>query len=619
MSSKKQPAPKRKQSDSSAPEVLQPLSDEEVVPPLAKISNNRGLAMFEASVQEHCPSATHSGSGGNTCSIEGVVLRGGIVKVGSANKWEVTVAVTRVSATGCKDIINTGMDGMAWSLPVKNLEASPEEKAKNIHAKGPAVIDMQDGRANFLGLFRSSFYIEDKKHDSKNQPVPAVEECIPGTKVLITGCCSTYGKSGVDGRLYTNGKKMVPLLSEVGPGEAAQAIINEARSANVQASAAFLWSMAMNGFFGLTYTDACLQQQADACKAKWGQLLSGAAAKCESIALSLGNDDTQTLAVQTLNEHASRIKSMTPEDAASGAPIFLSDLDKECTTPYYAPLVQYNISPCGRNPDFCKSLFDPATRGRVPNSFVEAQVKQVEFKGTLVTVDYRLFMVFEKAAAIAAADDETNPVLHSTNAAASVKYTKRSVGPELVGSLVDTKVETALQQILPYANQAVWACVFPRAAEDNQLSGFFAPTAGIDFIDGIVKVGIQISVKWLDETLLDGTGVYIYEKPDGVAIIEPLATNSAYPTLKTAGYQALSEASFSLKNIKAPEGKVKKYYVIYDGCAANVAGSPAIATSTEAGEAHLADIVASARDDNDPKMFLIENAIVYCVAALAEA
>lgn len=618
MSSKKA-ATKRKQAEpSSAPEALQPSSDEDGPPP-PKVSN-RGLAMFEASVAETAPPAKHSGGSGNTCSIEGVVLRGTKIKAGSADKWQVTVAVSKIMASGCKDIVTTGVDGIAFSLATKNLEASPEEKAKNKDAKGPQVLDVEDGnsRANFLGLVSTSFYMDGKPGaaaETKVNAAPPVESCVPGTKVLITGLCSTFGKNGSSGKLFVNAKRMVPLLSEVGPGETAQAIINEARSPNAQASAAFLWSMGMKGFFGLTYSEPSLQQQADACKAKWEQLVGGAAAKCESIALSLGSDDSQATAVAALNSHASRIKGVSAEEAAGGAPVFFSDLDKDCITAYHAPLVQYNVSPGNKSPNFSKSIFDPSARDHIPNSFVEAQIKDVDFKGNLIQLDYRLFWIFDKAAAIAAADDESNPVLTDKNAAACVKLTKRSVGPELVGTLVDPKIETAVKEIVPFANQAMYASVFPRAVDDVQLSGHFAPTAGIDFADGVRKVGVQVSESWLDQNMLDGTGVYIYEKPETLAVIEPVDKVGPHPTLKTSGYQALSEASFSLKNLKVPAGKAKAYYVVYSGCSTNVAATPALATSVDAGEAHLSDIIPSAREDGDAKEFLINDAIVYVVVA----
>lgn len=606
MSSKK--TPKRKQPESAA-------SDDEHLS--ASKTPNRGLAMFESAVQEHCPLAKHSG-GSVHCSVEGVVLRGSKIKVGTADKWQVDVAVDKVNASGCKDVVTSGVDGVAFSLPVKFLEASPDEKAKNRHAKGPSVIDVSDGnsRANFLGLVSTSFYMEEKKVATGGSCMPAVEECTPGTKVLITGAHSTYGRNGVDGRLFFNANKMVPVTSCVGTWDAASAIIKEARSHKAQASAAFLWSMAMNGFFGLVYNEPCLQQQADACKAKWEQLVSGSAAKCETIALSLGGDEHSASLTEALNANAARIKNITPEDAAKGAPIFHCDVPNECVTPYYAPIVQYNIDVSQKIPDFGKSLFDPAMRDSIPSAFVEGQVKQIEFKGNLVQVDWRLFWVFNKDAAIAAAEDEKNPVLHSTNSVCSVKFSKRSLGPELVGSLEDNKVEVAVREVFPVANQAVYALVFPRGADDIQLSGHFASTAGVDFADGIRKVGIQVSEQWLEKHMLDNTSVFIHEKNEMKPLIEPSDKAGLGPTLKTAGYQALSEGSFSMKSLKVPvAGKSKAYYVVYSGCSTNVGLTPALSTSAEAGEAHMHDIAASAGEEGDVKDFLLKEALVYVVMA----
>jgi hypothetical protein len=624
MTSRSKISSKRKQSETlSAPEVN---SDVDDAAPDVVGRAGLGLSMFKQMVNEPCPISTHAGGGGNTCSIEGVVLRGAKTKSGSADKWHVTIAVTKILSHGCKDIVTTGVEGIAFSLPVKYLEASPEEKAKDKHAKGPFVIDIDKNlKANFLGLITTTFYITDGKLEAKwlgGTPCPPVENCTAGTKVLVTGVTSTYGKdqftspdSAFGGKLFINAKKMIPILSEVGPGEVAAAIINEARSATVQASAAFLWSMAMRGFFGLTYNEPCHQQQADACKAKWTQLVSGSSAKCESIALSLAGDDANKAAMEALKAHCSRIKDVTAEDAAGGAPIFLSDFDhKDCTTAYYAPLVQYNISPGNLDPDFGSAIFDPARRDSVPNSFVEAQVSNIEFKGNLVSVDYRLFFLFDKAAAITVTD-ERMPILHSGKAAASIKLTKRKVGPEMVGSLVDHKIVTSIKEIMPFANQAIYASVFPRGADDGQLSAHFAATSGIDFIDGIKKAAIQVSESWLDQTMLDSTGVFIYEKPDGVAFIEPQDKCGPMPTLKNAGYQALSEGSFSIKNLKVPTGKDKAYFVVYDGASENIRTNPDLSTSVDAGEAHIADIAAALRDDADCKEFLLNNAIVYVVIA----
>ena len=56
----------------------------------------------------------------------------------------------------------------ARSARSEATEATPE--AKDEGAKGPAVLDVEDGnsRANFLGLVRTSFYMEDKKKEVKD-------------------------------------------------------------------------------------------------------------------------------------------------------------------------------------------------------------------------------------------------------------------------------------------------------------------------------------------------------------------------------------------------------------------------------------------------------------------
>jgi hypothetical protein len=438
--------------------------------------------------------------------------------------------------------------------------------------------------------------------------------CVPGTKVLLQGVACTFGKGSHGGQLYFNAKKMQAVTEPPGPGEAAPAIIAEARSPSTQQASAFLWSMAMKGFFGLQYPEPAHQQQADACKGKWEQLVNGAASKCESVALSFGTDPEKKATVASLYAHATRIKNTTPEDAASGTPIFQSDLEKECDTPYHAVISQFGLTPGEACNEYCGALFDSNRRERVPNSFVEAQVKGIETKGNLVQIDFRLFFLFDKAAAITAIEEGKNPILHSTNAAACVKLTKRSAGPELVGSRVDRKVDMVLREVLPTANQAFFASVFPRNADDVQINSHFAPTSGVDMIDGINKVGIVVSEKWLDEKMLSGRGVFIHSQNDETTpLIEPLPGCGPSPVLKNAGYQAVSENSFDFDSLKVAVGKSRSFRVVYEGCAANVSKNAALASTCADGEAHLDDIITAVRE-GEYKEFLRHDAVVYCVA-----
>ena len=600
----------KRKSDVVTPTDLAQSDDEE---PLVLTAQQLAKKAFQASVAEPVLPSKHSGAGGNACSIEGIVLRGRKIMVSQKGtqvpKWMMDVAVMKVMANGCKDVVTTGIDGVAYCLPTKATEASPEEIAKNKDAKGPIALDVLDGNssANYLGIVSTSFYMD--PNPTKGDTERPVESCVPGTRVLISNVSATFGRDGPGGRLYCNAKKVTPL-SVVEPGEGSARIIEEARTNAAQQAASFLLSANMGGFFGLIYNDPALQQQADSAKEKWSNFLASAAAKCEASAISLGNDP----AAQFMNANAARIKEIKPQDAAAGAPVFMCNLGQDLLTPYTAPIVQYNISPGNRDPDYCISLYDPEMRDRVPSTFVEGQVTDVACKGNLVTVDFRLFFVPNKAAALASIDDAKNPVLKSKHAAASVKFGKRGIAPELLGTLVDKKAEMGLKELIPFTNLAVYAPIFPRAADDVQLNGHFAETCGIDIGDGIRKVGVSISEKWLDDNMLGGRGVFIHSPNDGDLMIEPKSGCGPSPVLKNSGYQALSEGSFDFEGLRVAEGKEKTYHVVYDGCSKDVEHNEKLCVSTEAGEEHMATVAANGTGDGNLREFLRHECLVYAVA-----
>jgi len=303
-----------------------------------------------------------------------------------------------------------------------------------------------------------------------------------------------------------------------------------------------------------------------------------------------------------------------PAAAAAGDAIFLSDIGKDELTPYVAPIVQVGAKPGYEITDFCAALFDPERRDRLPSSFVEGKVKSVDVNGNLIRVVFKIFIVADRAAAVAAVAEGSSPVLTSTTAAACVKFSKKSAGQELFGTANSVKFDFAVKETLPYADMAVWASIYPRGAEDVQLDGHFVNTNGIDMAGGIAKVGAAVSMEWLDKSMLSGRGVFIHSAPDGVQLIDVSDKAGPPPTLSKNGYQALSESSFDFDSLKSPPGKTRKFVVLYSGVSKNVAASPSIATDTEAGQAHLEEIVTAAREDADLKAFLREDALVYCIA-----
>lgn len=567
---------------------------------------------------EACPAAKHSSGGSQSASIEGVVIRSSKISVqgpkGPIPKVQLTIATTKVSTSGCKDIIAPGIDGFAFGLPTRRLEATPDEIAKNPKAKGPVVLDVsaRHTRANYLGVISSSFYMQKKDEDANSI---GLQNCTPGMKVRVEGIVCEFSKNGTS--LYTNAKAEPVAIggSPVPPSDAAKRIIEVARSSNAQQAATLVLSMCMGGFFGLEYSEEHKLQQVEACRGMWEQVVGGCASKLDTIALSLDKSDSSKSTAEAVSANAERIRSMSAEEASKGSNLFDFDLQKDVVTPYIAPIVQYGVSHECDLPEMCMGLFDTEKRDRIPKSFVEGRVVGINISGNLIQVDFRLFFVFDKVAAIMASKEGKNAILRSKLAAASVKFTKKTIGQELIGSVLDHKINMVVKEIFFNCNMAIFASIYPRGVEDVQVDGFFANTSGIDVVDGIIKCGVKVSEKWLDEKMLNGRGGFFPPEPDdSVLRVEPSASCGPPPSLIKNGYQALTEAAFGFDDMKTPMDKTREIFVLYDGCRGNVAKMPKIATSTADGESHLCDIVAAVKDDNDIKAFLRENCVVYAVA-----
>lgn len=585
-------------------------------------------SMFLSAASVPCPEAKHSSGGGGAFSVEGVVIRRSDIKVQSKNvtthKIQVTVLVDKISASSNSPIITTGIDGIAFGLPTRQLEASPEEIAKDANAKGPLVIDLgADGnRASYLGLISTSFYMDPANSKQGNKggasvgEAPSVAACTPGTRVLVSGVSSAFGKVVVECHtpLYVNAKKIQPISATVAPGMVAKNIINECCSPSSQKTSSFLLSSCMHGFFGSTYDRPELAEQAEVFKNRWDGFVSNAAVKCDAIAAMHTGEDAATIG-SALVAHANRIRGISPHDAAQGAHIFNVDLPKNCVTPYVSPIVQHGVKPGAVMGGFVQALFDSKRRASLPPTFSDSLVSNVTFKGNLIQVDYRVFFVGDtEKASTAVANRVGNPVLDSLKVAASVKLSKRSFGPEVLGTVVANKIEMLTKEIMYSMNHAAIANVFPRAAESIEVEGHFTPTVGYDMVDGVGKVGILVSQEWINTNMLGGRGLLIHKHADDAELVAPATGAGPAPTLSKNFYQAVSEGSFDFDSLVPPDGRAAKFYVIYDGCSDNVKNTPTINTSVDEGERHMADIVPAARNDGDIKAFLRNDAVVYAVA-----
>lgn len=604
-------------SDSKAPrpeETEKPQSAEDIA-----------MSMFLSDASIPCPEAKHSSGGSGLVNAEGIVVRANKINVqgksGMVPKMQITVLIKKIMATGNNTVVTTGVPGLAFGLPTKQLEASPEEIAKDANAKGPLVIDIEnESKAGYLGMISTSFYTDPQNSKpGKKGPTPgeapSAEACTPGTRVLVTGISNTFGKLDRDGRLplYTNAKKIQPLQAPVPPGLVAANLIEEACSPAVQATSALLLSSCMHGFFGLKYDQKALADQAKCFTDKWESVIHNTAVKLDSIAAVHTGDDAATIGSAVL-AHATRVRGISPSDAAQGMAIFNCDLQKDCVTPYVAPIVQRGVKPGAVAGDMCMALFDAKRRSSLPTLFCDAIVADVSFKGNLIQVDYRLFFIGDKDMAIEAIQNKKNPLLKTTKAAASVKMSKRSFGPEILGTVVASKIEMGTMELMFTMDHTAIAHVFPRPADSISVDGHFTPLVGYDIVDGITKVGIAVSEEWINSNMLGGRGVLIHKHNDDAELVDPAAGIGPSPSLTKQYYQAVSEGSFEFDSLKPPEGKTTKFYVVYSGCSANVKNTPTMATSVDEGERHLADIVPAVRDDGNIKAFLKDDALVYAVA-----
>lgn len=571
--------------------------------------------MFAANAARPCAEVKHSSGGVGSVSMEGIVMSAKKITVpgksGPTPKMQLSIQVTKINASSNGSVLTTNIDGIGFGLPTKQLEASPEEIAKDANAKGPVIIEINDAysKTNYLGNITAGFYVESKKGEKAD--ATSAESCVPGTKVLVTGVSCAFGKTGT-GALYTNAKKISPLQGPIETGMTASYFVNQLSSASAQQASAFLLSASVGGFFDVSYSEPHLSEQANVFKDKWNGFVDTLASKCDALASVYSASNTEVSSA--LAAHGNRLRDISGEDAAQGGHVFNVDLQKDTVTPYVAPIVQRGVIPGSPMYGLAASLADPNARDTLPQMFVDAKAVGVQFRGNLAQIDYRLNFVGNKDAAIAAIAEMKNPLLQFKDASVSLKMSERSIGPEGVGTLIKPKIEMALKELVPYMDHATTISVFPRSSTAATVDGHFASTAGFDFANGIKKVGVIISQEFLDKNMLGGRGVFIHKPADDAEQVEPLAGIAPQPTLSKNGYQAVSEGSFDFDSLTPPDGKTVKFYVVYSGCAHNIENKPTIATNIDEGEDHLKETVATAREDADMKAFLKEDSIVYAVA-----
>ena len=80
-----------------------------------------------------------------------------------------------------------------------------------------------------------------------------------------------------------------------------------------------------------------------------------------------------------------------------------------------------------------------------------------------------------------------------------------------------------------------------------------------------------------------------------------------------ASRNCISEASFDFDNLKVPASRVRKFFIVHEGCSESVAANSMLTTDTSVGEAHMDRVMGGADTDN-AKKYLRQDCVVYAVA-----
>jgi hypothetical protein len=566
------------------------------------------------------PPVKFSSNGSHNVMIEAVVTdaRKTMVdgkKGAKVPKMNFTFLATRIFSSSKDAVVQTTAEGVAFGLPTKQLEASPEEIAKDSQAKGPLVVDIttpHDFATGYLGSFSASFYIEGGGI--------GIEDCVPGMRVQISGVSCAFSKTGDS--LWTNAKKVVPLLEPFEQCDTAKVMVGEFSRPMVQLTAAFLLSSTMNGFFGSGHDlDETLKHQSDTCKQLWESFVANTAVKCDAVAAAISGDVDRKISADAMVAQAARIRAISPADAASGALLFTTHLKDNLATPYVAPIIQKGFEPGSEYGTAILNLYDDNINKRdsVPKSFVEGHVNQVECKGNLIQLGYRLRFVFDSdkaKEAIASGHDDW--FLDSQTTVAAVKLSKRTLGPEVIGTVNDSKIEMFCEQVMPVMDHVALAHVFPHDPSSMDVKSFFSRTTGFDAVDGIRKAGVPISKEFIKEQMCESGTSHIFDGQTDVKTVDPLPGCGPIPTLAKAGYRAISEESWYLKDLEHDkEGrtdKTIKFFCIYGGSRDNNKRQPGVDMPVDVGEALLREVVSTeGKGGGDLKLFLKNDCLVYAV------
>ena len=632
------PAPKRKEPESaSLGESTEP--DAAGTAPAPKSLKSTFLAQYQAPI---VPTRTIRTGGSTTPSV---TVSGIVTKTGFNNdktKLQCVIEVHKVRHNNAPDIVMSGHDGFAWLLPSHQPkggqaardaaddgpESGAASKAKK-DKKEPApprslVLENSSHKTVWLGaLPRAEFWMSGQ---GKGETKAGMDLVKPGMPVEVTGVIARIADDHQ--HLWLNTGGITPLLDGQQLHQAAEVMVNFLSKPEVLEQQAVRLSVAMRGFFGASYEEPHVEEQAAAFRAKWGAIKTGTVAACEAKAMAirseLGSDGEQAAVV--MDAHAERIRGLNPADIAFGQPFFAPHAQPSPDRPLYSASLVHEIESMAYPANkLGNALLDGNTDG-MPQMFAVPECRDIEFNstGSLMMVKYALKFVGDKDKALASVRAGKNPILDSLpTAAIGVKYLTRDF-VACTGVVSETKALRISEALVRYGKYCFTAGVTPREIGDDGVPTPFVGSFAFDMLPTLRNVSVKVDEAFVKQHLADGNSQYVYEHDPTLPTLKdkegtPI-TAGAGPQLRSHHYQEISGNSFKFASATLPDGKTGKEYRVWweEAPAAIIDALSGMGEADDPLEAEEAGkklvMEAAASLSLDLATFMLQRCATYCIA-----
>ena len=550
--------PKRKEPEPAMEETDAALAAP--APPAPKCSKLK--AAFLAQYNEPMQATRTLRTGGQTTptvTVTGIVTRVGFNQ--DRTKIQAVVEVHKINTNNAPDVVVSGVKGWSWLLPTFQPKSGQAARDAADDAPEAAAAGSKGGKKDKKEQVPPrSLVLENSSHKTiwlgqlpraevwltgagKGEAKQGVDLIKPGMPVEVTGVVARIADDHQ--HLWLNTSNITPLLDGQHLHQAAEVMINYFSKPDVLEQQAVRLSLTMRGFFGASYPEPHLEEQADAFRGKWVAIKEGTAAACDAKAMAiradLGQDGEQAAVV--MDTHAARIRGLNPADLALGHPFFQPHLPPTADRPLYsATLVHELESMAYPGNKLVNALLDDDATG-LPQSFAVPEFHSVERNttGSLMLVKYMIKFVGDVHKASEAVKAGKNPVLESRPLAAlGVKYLSRDF-IACTGVVAETKAFMLSEALVAYGKYCFSVGTTPREIGDDGVVTPFVGSFAFDMLPTLRNVAVLVDEEFVKTHLADGNNQYVFEHDPTLNVLKDKEGNAisagSGPQLRSHHYQ----------------------------------------------------------------------------------